>query len=129
MSILNKASGVSGVSGGANEPEMLGELDKLDEALRDFRLSVHAWSEAAYSRPRKAVERGRSRVWRLATGWALACVLVAGGASAGVWEHHRQEMKIIAARAAEQQRLAAQERARQARLEEEDLLAKVDSDV
>ena len=28
---------------------------ELDLALREFRLSVHAWSEAAYSRPRTAV--------------------------------------------------------------------------
>jgi hypothetical protein len=118
MSFLNKTGEVGGLT---EEPEM------LDEALRDFRLSLHAWGASAYSRPRRAVEPGQRRIWRLATGWALACVLVAGGASAGVWEHHRQEMKAAAARMVEQQqRLAAQERARQ---EEEDLLAKVDSDV
>jgi hypothetical protein len=128
MSFMDKAGGVSGVGNRAKEPD---RLDELDEALRDFRLSVHAWgdhvwSEAACSRPRTVVEPGRRRIWRLATGWALACVLVAGGVSAGLWEHYRQEMKIDAARVAAQQQLAAQERARQ---EEEDLLAKVDSDV
>jgi hypothetical protein len=102
------------------------ESDKLDESLRDFRVSVHAWSEAAHVQPRAAFKPERRRIWRLAAGWALSCFLVAGGVSTGVWEHHRQEMKIVAARIAEQQRLAAQEQARQ---EEEDLLAKVDSDV
>jgi hypothetical protein len=102
------------------------ELGALDEALRDFRLSVHAWSEAVYARPRTVVELGRRRSWRLAAGWALGCVLVAGGASTGIWQHHRQEVRISADRLAERQRLAVQEQARQA---EEDLLAKVDSDV
>jgi hypothetical protein len=117
-----KAGRVSGVSNIADEP------DELDEALTEFRLSVYAWSEAAYSRTRTAVVPGRRRIWRLAAGWALGCVLVAGGGSAGVWEHHQhqQEMRITAARVAEQQRLAAQQQLWQ---EDEDLLAKVDSDV
>jgi hypothetical protein len=100
---------------------------ELDEALRNFRLSVHAWSEAALTRSRTPVPLGSRRSWRLAAGWALGCALIAGGVSGGVYEHHhRQEMaKMTAARAAEQQRLAADERAR----EEEELLARVDSDV
>jgi len=120
MSFMDKTGGVSGFSNVAEEPE------KVGEAIRDFRLSVHAWSQAACSRPRTVVAPGARRIWRLATGWALACVLVAGGASAGVWEHHQQVAKIAHARVVEQERLAALERARQ---EEEDLLAKVDSDV
>ena len=102
----------------------------LGQALEDFRLSVHAWSEAAYSRPRTVAQVVRRRSWRLAAGWALGLTLAAGGVSGMVFERHqRQEL----ARAAEQQRLA-QERQRlvseqQAREEEEDLLAKVDSDV
>jgi hypothetical protein len=123
MSFMDKAGGVGNLIEGPDK------LDKLDEALRDFRQSLHGWSESAYGRPRTVIPVGSRRVWRLATGWALGCVLLAGGASAGLWEHHRmeiQEMRIAAARLAEQQRLVAQE---QARLEEEDLLAKVDSDV
>jgi uncharacterized protein HemX len=101
---------------------------ELDEALTNFRLSVHAWSEAAFSRPRTAV--APRRVWRLAAGWALGCVLIAGGASAGVWQHQQREMRIAAVRVAEQQRLVAQQREQQARRQEdEDLLAKVDRDV
>ncbi|MGA2808415.1 MAG: hypothetical protein ABSE87_09780 [Terracidiphilus sp.] len=102
----------------------------LNEALRDFRLSVHAWSEASYNRPRTALAPAHSRrVWRLAAGWALGCALVAGGVSGGFYEHHQREMKIAAARVAEQQRLAAEQRDRLAKEEEEDLLAKVDSDI
>ncbi|MGP8175707.1 MAG: hypothetical protein ACLP7O_14330 [Terracidiphilus sp.] len=101
---------------------------ELAQVLKNFRASVLAWSDAAYSRPRTAVKTVRQRSWRLAAGWALGCALVAGGVSGGVHErHHRQELaRMAAARAAEQQRLVAEQRVRE---EEEDLLAKVDSDV
>jgi len=133
MSIKEKFARLVGEPDGKTEDEglnlnlVLDQDPELNEALRDFRLGVHAWSEAALSRPRTALAATPHRkIGRLAVGWALGCVLIAGGVSGGVWEHHRQEMRIAAARVAEQQRLAAQERARQ---EEEDLLAKVDSDV
>jgi len=88
-------------------------------------------------RTRTAVVPNPRRVWWLAAGWALGCVLVAGGASAGVWEHHQhqQEMRIAAAHAVGQQRQATQVREQQVRQEKadlltrEDLLAKVDKDV
>jgi uncharacterized protein HemX len=102
-------------------------LSEMNETLRDFRLSVCSWSEAVYSQPRTIAAPARRGSWRLAAGWALGCVLVAGGLSGGgVHRHQQQRMRIAAERVAEQQRLAAQEKAR---LEEEDLLAKVDSDV
>jgi hypothetical protein len=71
----------------------------------------------------------RRRSWRLAVGLAMGCTLVAGGVSGGVYERHqKQEAARDAAQAkvADQQRLVAAEKARQ---DEEDLLAKVDSDV
>jgi uncharacterized protein HemX len=110
------------------------ELGELDEALTNFRLSIHAWSEAAFSRERTAIAPVAPRkIWRMAVGWALGCVLVAGGASAGLWQQQQREMRNAAARVAQQQRLheqlAAQQRSLQARQEDEDLLAKVDSDV
>jgi hypothetical protein len=88
---------------------------------------VFAWSDAEYGKPRMAVRPVRQRSWRLAAGWALGCVLMAGGVSGGVYErHYRQEQaKIAAVREAERQRLAAEQRVR----EEDELLAKVDSDV
>jgi hypothetical protein len=101
----------------------------LEGALREFRMSVHAWSEAAYSRPRTAAPAARHRNWRLAAGWALGCVLAAGSLAGEVYEHHqRQELaRMAAARRAEQQRMAA-ERLR-TRQEDTNLLATVDSDV
>jgi hypothetical protein len=120
-----------GKSGAENEVGEVGkiaeEVGELDEALSDFRMSVHAWSEAEFTRLRAVVEPVRRRIWRLAAGWALSCVLVVGGVSGGaVYKHRVNEMKIAQARIVEQQRLAAQEQARQ---QEEDLLAKVDRDV
>jgi hypothetical protein len=111
--------------GNMQNPEQDSELNK---ALKDFRLSVHAWSDAAFSRPRTAIAAvAPKRIWRLAVGCALGCVLVAGGASVGLWQHHQREieLRITQARIAEQQRLAAL----QAQQDDEDLLAKVDSDV
>jgi hypothetical protein len=100
----------------------------LEEALANFRSTVLAWSDAAYHRPRTALAAApRHRLWRLAAGWSLGCVLIAGGVSGGFYEHrHRQEVaRMAAVREAEHQRQVAEQRAR----EEEDLLAKVDSDV
>jgi uncharacterized protein HemX len=110
------------------------EPGELDEALTNFRLSIHAWSEASFSRQRTAnAPVAPRKVWRLAVGWALGCVLVAGGASAGIWQHQQRELRNAAARVAEQQhlheQLVIQQRSLQARQEDEDLLAKVDSDV
>jgi uncharacterized protein HemX len=116
MSLSEKDSGVS---------EGLEPL--LDEALKNFRMSVCAWSEAELSRERTVVKVVRRRSWRLAVGWALAGVLVAAGASGGVYEHHQQELRIAAAAQQAEQQQAAREL--QARAEEDDLLAKVDSDI
>jgi len=101
----------------------------LERALKNFRSSVHAWSEAAYSRPRTAASVVRHRSWRLAASCALGCALAAGSVTGVVHErHHRQEMARVAAaaQAAEHERQIAAERAR---MEDEDLLATVDSDV
>ena len=102
--------------------------ETLSRVLADFKMSVHAWSDAELSRPRGLAQGMRRRSWRLAAGVALGCTLVAGGVSGGVYERHqRHEAARVAAEAqvAEQQRLVAAEKARQ---DEEDLLAKVDSD-
>jgi hypothetical protein len=99
---------------------------ELDAALRNFRSSVYTWSETESARPRVIAPAAHRSGWRLATGWALGCVLVAGGLSGAVLErnHQRELARVAQARAAQQRELAVQ-RAK----EEEDLLAKVDSDV
>lgn len=105
------------------------EIDAaLEQALKNFRSSVQAWSDAAYSQPHQPVKIYRT-TWRVAAAWALGCVLAAGSVGGGLYErHHRQEMAKIAAaaEAARQQNLVAERRAQK---ENEDLLAKVDSDI
>ncbi len=103
-------------------------LDReLEQALGNFRQCVHAWSEAAYNRPRLERRLARSKSWRLAAGWALGGVLAVGSVAGGVFErHHRQELaKIAAAQAARQRQLAAEERAQQDR----NLLTAVNNEV
>ncbi|HEV2486078.1 MAG TPA: hypothetical protein VGT08_11160 [Terracidiphilus sp.] len=105
------------------------EDEALEQALKNFRSSVHGWSEAMYSQPRQTMGVVRQTSWRVAAGWALGCVLAVGSVAGGVYDHHhRQEVARIAAaaEAARQQKVAAEQ---QARKESEDLLAKVDSDV
>jgi anti-sigma-K factor RskA len=103
--------------------------EELSQALKDFRLSVRAWSDAELTRPRTApaTRRGSLHGWRLAAGWALGCVLAAGGVSGGLYERHQRAeiAKIKAQQEIAQQKQLAEQKAR----EEEDLLAKVDSDV
>jgi hypothetical protein len=98
----------------------------LGQTLRDFRSSVHAWSEAAYNQPHRRVKVYRTS-WRMTAGWALGCLLAMGSVGGGLYErHHAKEQARVA---------AAAEAARQKQLEDqqlrenEDLLAKVDSDV
>jgi hypothetical protein len=100
----------------------------LNCALRDFRNSVRAWSDAAYNRPRIMREAApRRAAWRKAAAWSLASVLAFGVAGGGVLEYqHRQEMtRVAAAREAQRQRQFAEERTREA----EQQLARVDSAV
>ena len=107
---------------------------RLNHALADFRSSVNAWSEAAYSRARMAEIRVQRRSWRLATGWALGCALVAGGITGGVVEHQRQEeaARIAAADGQEAQRqqsaIELNQAQSQGHIQDAGLMAKVDSD-
>lgn len=109
------------------------DIEALDPELRqvlgDFKASAHAWSDAMISRPRAVQHKVVHRAWRLAAGWALALVLIAGAISAEWYEYHEhqvQQARIAAERKAEEQQLALE--AQRAR-EEQDLLAKVDSDI
>ncbi|MFZ0746920.1 MAG: hypothetical protein WAM85_21125 [Terracidiphilus sp.] len=121
-------SGSGEIKVAAGQPVEWEALDPaLKQALNDFKASVHAWSEAMANHPRTVREIVVRRTWRLAAGWAVASVLLAGAASGGLYErHHHQELaRIAAAQEAAHQREIAAERARA----EDDLLAKVDSDV
>jgi hypothetical protein len=116
----------------AEEPVELDALDPaLQQALGDFKASVHAWSQAAYSRPRTARQLVAHRTWRLAAGWGLAAVLLTGTLSGTLYErHHQQEAARVArAQEAEHQRQIAAQRALEQAKQEDDVLASVDKDV
>jgi hypothetical protein len=102
---------------------------ELNAVLRNFRQSVHAWSEAAYNRPRTVATVTHASVWRKATGWAMGCVLVLGVASGAVYQHERLAEQArqakIAAQQDQQRRAAALKSAEDA----DALLARVDSDI
>jgi hypothetical protein len=115
---------------------LAGESDDpvVAQALKNFKASVDAWSEAAMSRPRTV--RTVRHSWRLVAGWALGCVLAAGTLTGGLYEHqHRQDLAKIAAQQraeqiTEQQRAATNQPAASAPVgEDQDLLATVDSDI
>ena len=98
----------------------------LEAALRNFKLSVDAWSEAAYS-TRRIPQSAPRRNWRPAAAWALGCALVASSVSGVVYQRHEKQVKAKQdlAKLVEQQKQAADLQA----VNEEDLLASVDSDV
>jgi len=105
----------------------------LQETLKDFRLNVHAWSEAAMNRPRRPIHPAVRTTWRLAVTWAMGCLLAAGSLGGALYErHHRQEMaRHAAAEEARQKQLAVETKAPVAstRQADEQLLAEVDSAV
>jgi hypothetical protein len=130
--------------------KLAAELDDpmVAGALKHFKSSVDAWSEAAYSRPKSAV-RTAQHSWRLAASWALGCLLVTGGLAGGLYEHRQwqEAARATEMKAAEQKvRLAAEQRVtpmpvaasiattrpttvKRAINTDEDLLATVDNDV
>ncbi len=128
--------------------QLVGEIDDpvLADALKNFKASMDAWSEAAYSRPRTVVGTSRHS-WRLAASWALGCVLAAGSLAGWMAErHHQQELARIAAMKVAAQKVAQEQAAAKKSVApivteqkptaavntnegDEDLLATVDSDV
>jgi hypothetical protein len=97
-----------------SQDKLAGEMEDpvLTEALRHFKDSVEAWSEAAYSRPRTAVTTKRHS-WRLAAGWAFGCVMVFGCLAGGLYERFRsQELARVAVMKAAQQEAAHERLAR-----------------
>ena len=109
-----------------NEAEAQDEL--LTAAMRNFRQSVHAWSDAEFARPRAvvAVHPRVRRPWAIAS-CALGIAVVIGVGGVGIHERNVQaeQARMAAQKQAEQQRELAAQKAR----ESEDLLANVDKDV
>ncbi|MGD0801452.1 MAG: hypothetical protein ABR906_09065 [Terracidiphilus sp.] len=136
MSSEKKTGGVSNLT--SERARMAAEdglEPELDKALREYRSSVLGWSAAVYSRPRGMVAAaGRRQLWRLTAGWALGCALLVGFVFAGVYQHHRLVGTVARIDAPVRQvtvprNQPAQQKVQRTRREDEELLAKVDSDV
>jgi len=90
------------------EQDMAGESPELEQALKHFKSSMDAWSDAAYSRPRTAAKLAVRHSRRMVAGWALGCVVVMGSLTvAGHEIYHRQQLAKLAAQKAAEQRAAA----------------------
>jgi hypothetical protein len=117
------------------------EDQDVQAALKNFRASVHAWSEQEMARPRQ-IQPVRVSGWLSSRwmklmavpmlGWGLASVLVVAGVTVPVSVHHeRQVAAMRQAAILEQQKQAAEAAARLAQnsIDDEDLLKHVDSDI
>jgi uncharacterized protein HemX len=106
----------------------------LEDALKNFRMSVKSWSDAEFARPRTIAATTERTIGRRAAAWALACALVVGGISGElvVHQHNVEQNRIKAANAQKQRMLDAQRQQQVAELkakQEDELLSNVDSDV
>jgi hypothetical protein len=108
---------------------------QVELALRNYRESVHAWSEQEFTKAR-TVRRSRwDAFWRVLANpvldWSLACALVVTSVGIPVTVHHQRQ--LVAERNA--QMLRQQELAREAAQQEavamsdDELLSHVDSDI
>ena len=133
MSTKNQFGTADGARNEPAGPIAAGECAEQDtvakQALDNFRLSVHAWSEAAYRSVRTAERTVRHRSWRLAAGWAMAGVLVAGGVTGGVFEHAHRQRAAAAVAAQQQQARRQQLAAARQRQQDQKLMATVDSEI
>lgn len=102
---------------------------RFEQALGDFRASVHAWSEAAFQ-PSQYVfaSAPHPRVMRRSLAWAMGVILAAGAASGAMYERHHQQVLANQAHQRELERQREQAAAQRAG-DVDDLLAKVDRDI
>ena len=66
---------------------------QVQDALRNFRASIQAWSEQELRRERKPIARSR---WMMAPAlaWGLASVLAVAAVSVPVSVHHERQVEI-----------------------------------
>jgi hypothetical protein len=115
------------------------EDPQVAEALRHFRESVHAWSEAEHSKPRLIRQSRRSTVWAIIVnpllGWSLAAAVLATTVGVPVAVHHQhvvdgQKQDALAKQQKLEQEQASQAaQARAAAIDDDELMSHVDSDI
>jgi hypothetical protein len=79
---------------------------EVEQALKNFRASVHAWSDAEFTRSR-AVKAPQSSLWRWlaapAVSWAAAAVLAFTAVGVPVAVHREHQAQVVAQQRAEEQ--------------------------
>jgi hypothetical protein len=86
------------------EDDLAGEDRDLKQALKHFKASMDAWSDAAMSRPRVVAKTSARHSWRRVASWGMACLLAACGLAVGVHAiYHRQQMAKLPAQETVQQ--------------------------
>jgi len=120
------------------EPEEI----PVEEALRNFRTSIHAWSDQElHTRPFRVEVAKAARPhlhWLMvpAMGWAMAGILAIGAIGVPVAVHHERQVAAEQLAAQQQQQRETQEKAAQQApktanndVDDEELLNHVDSDI
>jgi hypothetical protein len=109
---------------------------QVAEALLHFRESVHAWSEAEYSKPRLVRQSKRSPVWTMITspllGWSLAAAVLTATVAVPVSEYRQHVNEVHKQQALAQQQKLEEQKAAQARaavIDDDELMSHVDSDI
>ncbi|MGC9222820.1 MAG: hypothetical protein ACP5E2_02785 [Terracidiphilus sp.] len=86
------------------EHDLAGEDQEIKQALRHFKTSMDAWSDAAMSRPRMVAKASVRHIWRRAASWAMGCLLAVGSLAVGVHAiYHGQQMAKLPAQRTVQQ--------------------------
>jgi hypothetical protein len=116
------------------------EDPQVEAALRNFRQSIHSWSEQEYSRTRIPAASSRRSSWSLFTNpiaaWGLAGVLAVSAVTVPTSMHYRhvEQQRVAeqaAAEAQRQQELQHQHEIEQAamKISDDELLSHIDSDL
>lgn len=118
----------------------IGDVE-MDAALKNFRESVHGWSEQEFSKTR-VVRRSRwDAMWRTiaspAIGWTAACALLVASMGGSLAVHHQRQVAINRDLATKQQieqekldvATAATANQADAAMNDDELLSHVDSDI
>jgi hypothetical protein len=107
----------------------------VEEALKDFRLSVHEWSEHEFSRVRSVAPRRMSLFARLhkpVAAGALGCVVLVTTVAIPLGVHHERTVEAAHRAAVQEQKREAAEAAQKAALNavnDDELMADVDNDI
>jgi hypothetical protein len=103
---------------------------QVEDALRNFRASVHAWSERELRTQRQPVPR-RHWIMAPAMAWGLASILAVTAVTVPVSVHHERQVAATRRAAELEREQKAAEAARQAAsaIDDEALLTHVDSDI